>query len=89
MSAILNSFNIYNFPIFQPFLVKLESKFMVYRALFDKTYLLSGLRSPLSMIFSQKGLRTNESQPHFAKTDRKIYTTFLLYIMYSFNNFCL
>ena len=47
MSAILNSLNIHNFPIFQPILRRLVSKCMVYRALSDKTYLLSGLRSPL------------------------------------------
>ena len=47
MSAILNSLNVHNFPIFQPILMKLVSKFMVYRALSDKTYLLSGLLSPL------------------------------------------
>ena len=47
MSAILNSLNIHNFPIFQPILMKLVSKFMVYRALSDKTYLLSGLLPPL------------------------------------------
>ena len=49
MSAILNSLNAHNFPIFQPILMKLVSKFMVYRALSDKTYLLSGLLSPLSI----------------------------------------
>ena len=48
MSAILNSLNVHNFPIFQPILMKLVSKFMVYRALSDITYLLSGLLSPLS-----------------------------------------
>ena len=47
MSAILNSLNAHNFPIFQPIFIKLVSKFMVYRALPDKTYLLSGLLSPL------------------------------------------
>ena len=47
MSAILNSLNSYNFLIFQPILMKLVSKFMVYRALSDKIYLLLGLRSPL------------------------------------------
>ena len=46
MSAILNSFNAHNFIIFQPILRTLVSKFMVYRALSDKTYLLLGLRSP-------------------------------------------
>ena len=47
MSAIFNSLNVHNFPISQPILMKLVSKFMVYRALSDKTYLLSGLLSPL------------------------------------------
>ena len=47
MSAILNSLNVHNFSIFQPILMKLVSKFMVYRALSVKTYLLSGLLSPL------------------------------------------
>ena len=50
MSAILNSLNAHNFLIFQPILMILVSKFMVYRALSDKTYLLLGLRSPLSSI---------------------------------------
>ena len=48
MSAILNSLNAHNFPIFQPILMILVSKFMVYRALSDKTYILLGLRSPLT-----------------------------------------
>ena len=48
MSAILNYLNAHNFLIFQPILMSLVSKFMVYRALSHKTYLLSGLRSPLS-----------------------------------------
>ena len=48
MSAILNSLNTHNFLIFQPILMILVSKFMVYRALSDKTYLLLGLESPLS-----------------------------------------
>ena len=47
MSATLNSLDVHNFPIFQPILVKLVSKFMVYKALSDKIYLLSGLLSPL------------------------------------------
>ena len=51
MSAILNSLNVHNFPIFQPILKKLVSKFMVYRALSDTTYLLSGLLSPLRIFF--------------------------------------
>ena len=49
MSAILNSLNVHNFPIFQPILMKLVSKFVVFRALSDKTYLLSGLLSPLTL----------------------------------------
>ena len=48
MSAILNSLNGHNFFIFQPILITHVSKFMVYRALFDKTYLILGLRSPLT-----------------------------------------
>ena len=47
MSAILNSLNAHNFLIFQPILMILVTKFMVYRALSDKTYLLLGLLSPL------------------------------------------
>ena len=36
MSAILNSLNAHNLPIFQLILVILVSKFMVHRALYDK-----------------------------------------------------
>ena len=50
MSAMLNSLNAHNFLIFQSILMTLVSKFMVYRALSDKTYLLIGLRSPLNKI---------------------------------------
>ena len=39
MAAILNSLNAHNFVICQPILMTLVSKFMVYRALSDKTYL--------------------------------------------------
>ena len=39
MLAILNSLNAYNLPIFQPILMILVSKFMVYRVLSGKTYL--------------------------------------------------
>ena len=48
MSARFNSLNAHNFLIFQPILMTLVSKFMIYRALSDKTYLLIGLRSPLN-----------------------------------------
>ena len=47
MSAILNSLNALNLPICQPILMILVSKFMVHKALSDKTYLLLGLLSPL------------------------------------------
>ena len=48
MLAILNSLNAHNFPIFQPILMILVSKFKVHRALFNKTYLLLRLLSPLN-----------------------------------------
>ena len=47
MLAILNSLNIHNLPIFPPILMILVSKFMVHRALSDKTYLSLGLLFPL------------------------------------------
>ena len=52
MLAILNSLNAHNFPIFQPILMILASKFMVHRALSDKTYVLLGLLSPLMITFT-------------------------------------
>ena len=39
MLATLNSFNVHNLPICQPILIILVSKFVVHRALSDKTYL--------------------------------------------------
>ena len=39
MLDILSFLNAYSFPIFQPILMILVSKFMVHRALSDKTYL--------------------------------------------------
>ena len=48
MSAILNSLNAHNFLIFQPILMTFVSKFIVSRALSDKTYLSLGLQSPLN-----------------------------------------
>ena len=57
MLAILNSLNVHNFPIFQPILMILVSKFMVHRALSDKTYLslelLSSLNLPASMALQE------------------------------------
>ena len=50
MLAISNSLNAHNLPIFQPILMILVSKFMVHRALSDKTYLSLGLLSPLTEI---------------------------------------
>ena len=47
MLVILNSLNAYYFPIFQPILMILVSKFIAQRALSDKTYLSLGLLSPL------------------------------------------
>ena len=47
MLAILNFLNAHNLPIFQPILMILVTKFMVHRALSDKTYLSLGVPSPL------------------------------------------
>ena len=47
MSAMFNSLNAHNMPIFQPILMILVSKLIVHRALSDQTYLLLGLLSPL------------------------------------------
>ena len=55
MLAILNSLNARNLPIFQPILIILVSKFMVHRALSDKTYLYLGVVSPLSVSGCLKG----------------------------------
>ena len=46
MLALLNSLNAHSFPIFQPILMILVSKFMVHRALSDKTYVSLGVLSP-------------------------------------------
>ena len=50
MLTIVNFLNANNLSIFQPILMILVSKFMVHRALSDKTYLLLGLLSPLMNI---------------------------------------
>ena len=52
MLAIMNSLNAHYVPIFQPILMILVSKFMVHRALSDKTYLKLGLLSPLTKVFN-------------------------------------
>ena len=49
MLAILNSLNAHNFPIFQPILMILVSKFTVHWALSDIIYLFLGLLSPLKL----------------------------------------
>ena len=56
MLAIINSLNAHNLPIFQPILMILVSKFMVHRALSDKTYLSLGLLSPLTQLCLMKYL---------------------------------
>ena len=48
MLAILNSLNDHNFPFFSTVFMILVSKFMVHRALSDKTYLSFGLLSPVN-----------------------------------------
>ena len=49
MLAILNFSNAHNLPIFQPILMIFAPKFMVHRALSDKTYLSLGLLLPLKL----------------------------------------
>ena len=63
MSATLNSLKSHNFLSFQPILVTLVSKFMVYRALSDKTYLSFGLRSPLIKVNSVNCNSTGSDVP--------------------------
>ena len=48
MVTILNSLNAHYLPIFQPILMIPVPKFMVHRALSNKTYFLLGLLPPLS-----------------------------------------
>ena len=61
MSAILIILNAHNFPIFQPILMTLVSKSMVYKALSNETYLLLELRSPLNKNVYDYVLNTNIS----------------------------
>ena len=56
MLALLNSSNAHSFPIFQQILMILVSKFMVHRAISDKTYLSLGLLFPFK-VFSPYTLR--------------------------------
>ena len=55
MLAVLNSLNAHTFSIFQPILMILVSKFMVYRTLFGKTYFSLGLLSPLILSEQKSG----------------------------------
>ena len=61
MLAILNSLNAQSMPIFQPILMILVSKFIVHRALSDKTYLSLGLLSPLTYVFGAQKNRLIET----------------------------
>ena len=54
MLAILIFLNAHNMPFFQPILMILVSKFMVHRALSDKTYLSLGLLSPLRSLYGKQ-----------------------------------
>ena len=63
MLAILNSLNAQNLSIFQPILTILVSKFMVHSALFDKTYLLLGLLSPLIRAYFPDSFAFNVAVP--------------------------
>ena len=51
MLTILNSLNAHNFPIFEPILMILVSKFKVHGVLSEQTYLPLGLLSPLNVSF--------------------------------------
>ena len=57
MLAISNSLNAHNFPIFQPILMILVSKFMVHRALSDKNLLSIRVAVPF------KGTKANSADP--------------------------
>ena len=59
MSAILKSLNTHNFPIFQPILMKLVSKPMVYRAVYYETKLSFGFNNIRS---SPRALHVNNDE---------------------------
>ena len=75
MSAILNSLNGHNLLISQPILMILVSKFMVHRALSDKTYLSLGLLSPLT-----KGLVNSYHFSKFINISSILFLRCLLYL---------
>ena len=61
MLAILSFLNAHSFPIFQPILMILVSKFMVHRALSDKTYLSLGLLSPFTVQYERPLIQDQRS----------------------------
>ena len=70
MLGILNSLNAHSFPIFHPILIILVSKFMVHRALSDKTHLSLGLLSPyfvsnVRQIFAADDFSRRHFQMHY------------------------
>ena len=73
MVAISNSLNAHNLLIFQPILIILVSKFMVHRALSDRTYLLLRLLSPLNQILINIGTGTSSNFLHHATSQMKKY----------------
>ena len=72
MLAILNSLNAHNFPIFELILVILVSKFMVHRALSNKTYLSLGLLSPLTPYLHSVGEQVVDGNFSFMLNDDKL-----------------
>ena len=63
MLDILNSLNAPSFPIFQPILIILVSKFMIHTVLSDKTHLSLGLLSPLTDVPAQIYSKTCVKRP--------------------------
>ena len=78
MLTILNSLNAHNFPIFQPILMILVSKFMVHRALSDKAYLSLGLLSPLSMFNSTNINLNSDVDRNILRRNIRLPTTWYL-----------
>ena len=84
MLDILNFLNAHNMPIFQSILMILVSKFMVHRALSDKTYLSLGLLSPLKQFFAIRimtrlcmSLFLNWQTEIFVYNDNLLYTKYV------------
>ena len=81
MLTILNFLNANNLFIFQQILMILVSKFMVHRALSDKTYLLLGLLSPLSLHLSKCHIFGNHMSWLFFCSFLFLSAFFLLFIV--------